>query len=159
MDSMPREMEPKIEWKYSAFFSLVREKWRDCDLGRSRRVGYGCLAVFNSGLSRVTRDSRQRTDTLASVMSANSQESSSSRVSGVDKAPEGYPPASFASRIQLPNGDLAELTYDSLDQGGRIQKAIDAVRGDDAGAVAVFLGTTRDNFQGKMQKANFPLLH
>ena len=64
-------------------------------------------------------------------------------------APEGRPPTSFAQRLITPLGDIAELTYDSLDGNQRIRQTIDCVRRDDAGAIAVFLGTTRDNFQGE----------
>ena|ERR1700733_135817 len=66
-------------------------------------------------------------------------------------APESHPPASFAQILVTPLGDIAELTYDSLDDNQRICQTIDSVRRDDAGAIAVFLGTTRDNFQGEVE--------
>jgi molybdopterin synthase catalytic subunit len=66
-------------------------------------------------------------------------------------APESRPPTSFAQILVTPLGDIAELTYDSLDDNQRICQIIDSVRRDDAGAIAVFLGTTRDNFQGEVE--------
>jgi hypothetical protein len=65
---------------------------------------------------------------------------------------ETHPPKSFAQKLVTPLGDVTELTYDSLDENLRISQTIDFVRRDDAGAIAVFLGTTRDNFQGKFEK-------
>jgi len=63
---------------------------------------------------------------------------------------ESRPPTSFAQILVTPLGDIAELTYDSLDDNQRICQTIDSVRRDDAGAIALFLGTTRDNFQDKV---------
>ncbi|KAF8306194.1 hypothetical protein DL93DRAFT_2143994, partial [Clavulina sp. PMI_390] len=62
---------------------------------------------------------------------------------------DSNPPTSFAQRAESPSGDIAELTYESLDDPKRLCAAIGAVRRDDAGAIATFFGTTRDNFQGK----------
>ncbi|KAG8690419.1 Molybdopterin synthase catalytic subunit [Ceratobasidium sp. 395] len=42
-------------------------------------------------------------------------------------------------------GDIFSLTYDPLDTSA----IMDSVRDDSAGALAVFVGTTRDNFNGK----------
>ncbi|KAG8711154.1 Molybdopterin synthase catalytic subunit, partial [Ceratobasidium sp. 423] len=42
-------------------------------------------------------------------------------------------------------GDSFSLSHSSLD----INKIMDSVRDDGAGALAVFVGTTRDNFNGK----------
>lgn len=64
------------------------------------------------------------------------------------------PPTSYAQRIETAYGDIAELTYESLDEHNRISQAIDCVRRDDAGAITTFLGTTRDNFQGELAYYN-----
>lgn len=69
-----------------------------------------------------------------------------------------HPPASFPQKVVTSCGDIAELTYDSLDEGNRTSQAIDIVRRDDAGAVAVFLGTTRDNFEGKFRAIVYRLI-
>ncbi|EWC45767.1 molybdopterin synthase catalytic subunit [Drechslerella stenobrocha 248] len=53
---------------------------------------------------------------------------------------EGIKSAGDADR-----GTFVGLTYDKLD----ITSAIDRVRSPKAGAVVVFIGTTRDNFEGK----------
>lgn len=65
--------------------------------------------------------------------------------------PEAQSPKSFAQRLITPLGDIAELTYDPLDENQRICQTIDCVKRDDAGAIAVFLGTTRDKFQGEFE--------
>lgn len=54
------------------------------------------------------------------------------------------PPASHAARIDAPSGDITELTYEPLNASN----IIDSVKDDGAGAIAVFIGTTRDSFQG-----------
>lgn len=59
-----------------------------------------------------------------------------------------YPLTSYAASHITPHGDIAQLTYENLDEGDRIKDAIESVKREDAGAVALFLGTTRDNFQG-----------
>lgn len=53
------------------------------------------------------------------------------------------PTASFAALLHSPYGECA-LTYEALD----VQGIIDSVGDDGAGAVAVFIGTTRDSFEG-----------
>lgn len=73
---------------------------------------------------------------------------SSTSVPQPSLAKDTYPPTSYAASLTTAQGDIAELTYDPLDEGDRIRRTIDRVRRDDAGAVAVFLGTTRDGFQG-----------
>ncbi|KAF9518253.1 hypothetical protein BS47DRAFT_1359030 [Hydnum rufescens UP504] len=59
------------------------------------------------------------------------------------------PPSSYAARNSTPQGDLLELTHDSLDKPSFLNSVVDSVRRDRAGAVALFIGTTRDEFQGK----------
>ncbi|KAG9074519.1 Molybdopterin synthase catalytic subunit [Ceratobasidium sp. 370] len=49
------------------------------------------------------------------------------------------------SLVEPATGDNFALTYDSLD----VSKIMDSVRDDGAGALALFVGTTRDNFNGK----------
>lgn len=57
----------------------------------------------------------------------------------------GYPEASVAAKKTTSLGDTLELTYEKLNT-----EAITAtVKDDGAGAIAVFIGTTRDSFQGK----------
>jgi len=53
------------------------------------------------------------------------------------------PPASVATKLEIPEGTFA-LTYDKLDSEAIIRSAQD----DSAGAIAVFIGTTRNSFQG-----------
>lgn len=45
-------------------------------------------------------------------------------------------------------GDHFGLTYDPLDISG----IMNSVRDDGAGALAVFVGTTRDNFNGRLRR-------
>lgn len=54
------------------------------------------------------------------------------------------PSASVAARLDIPEGTCA-LSYDALD----VQTIIQSVADDDAGATAVFIGTTRNSFKGK----------
>jgi molybdopterin synthase catalytic subunit len=49
------------------------------------------------------------------------------------------------SFIEPSTGDSFCVTHDPLD----VSKIIDSVRDNAAGALAVFVGTTRDNFDGK----------
>lgn len=53
------------------------------------------------------------------------------------------PPASVAVELQIPEGTFV-LTYDKLDS----EAIIRSVRDDAAGAIAAFIGTTRNSFQG-----------
>ena len=53
------------------------------------------------------------------------------------------PPASVAVKLEIPEGTFV-LTYDKLDSGTIIQ----SVQDDTAGAIAVFIGKTRNSFQG-----------
>jgi hypothetical protein len=54
------------------------------------------------------------------------------------------PPASTSGRQVTDAGDILELTYDTLDS----ETIIKSVQDNGAGAVAVFIGTTRDTFEG-----------
>ena len=60
-----------------------------------------------------------------------------------DAEPSLDPPASVAIKLEIPEGTFV-LTYDKLDSGTIIQ----SVQDDTAGAIAVFIGTTRNSFQG-----------
>ena len=51
--------------------------------------------------------------------------------------------ASVAAKLETPAG-LCELTYEQLDS----QVIIDYVRSPEAGALAIFIGTTRNSFKG-----------
>ena len=53
------------------------------------------------------------------------------------------PPTSIAAELRTPEGTFV-LTYDKLDSEAIIQ----SVQDDAAGAIAVFIGTTRNSFQG-----------
>ncbi|RPD55815.1 molybdenum cofactor synthesis 2 [Lentinus tigrinus ALCF2SS1-6] len=55
------------------------------------------------------------------------------------------PPASVEARLDIPEGTCA-LTYEPLD----VQAIINSVTDDAAGATAVFIGTTRNSFKGKV---------
>ncbi|KAJ9122210.1 hypothetical protein QFC24_004440 [Naganishia onofrii] len=57
----------------------------------------------------------------------------------------GYPEASVAARETTALGDTLELTYEKLDA----EAITRTVKDDGAGAIALFIGTTRDSFQGK----------
>lgn len=46
--------------------------------------------------------------------------------------------------LTSPEGDMAALTHDVLD----VLKITQSVQSDQAGAIATFIGTTRDNFKG-----------
>ena len=54
-------------------------------------------------------------------------------------------PASLAAKLEIPEGSFV-LTYDKLDSEAIIRSAQD----DAAGAIAVFIGTTRNSFQGAL---------
>jgi hypothetical protein len=68
------------------------------------------------------------------------------------------PPSSYAARNSTPQGDLLELTHDSLDEPNCLSGIVHSVRRDSAGAVALFIGTTRDEFQGDSQERPYRLL-
>jgi len=53
------------------------------------------------------------------------------------------PPASVAAKLQITEGTFV-LTYDKLDS----EAIIRSVQDDTAGAIAAFIGTTRNSFQG-----------
>jgi len=55
------------------------------------------------------------------------------------------PSASVAAKLEIPEGTFV-LTYDKLDSEAIIQ----SVQDDAAGAIAVFIGTTRNSFQGQV---------
>ncbi|KAE8255446.1 hypothetical protein A4X13_0g3039 [Tilletia indica] len=55
------------------------------------------------------------------------------------------PPSSVSARTTTELGDVAELTYDPIDEGAVLR----AVRDPGAGATCLFVGTTRDEFQGR----------
>ncbi|KAL7285368.1 hypothetical protein ACG7TL_000463 [Trametes sanguinea] len=55
------------------------------------------------------------------------------------------PSASIEARLDIPEGTCA-LTYEPLD----VQTIIQSVADDGAGATAVFIGTTRNSFKGKV---------
>ncbi|KAE8229895.1 hypothetical protein CF326_g5113 [Tilletia indica] len=55
------------------------------------------------------------------------------------------PPSSVPARTTTELGDVAELTYDPIDEGAVLR----AVRDPGAGATCLFVGTTRDEFQGR----------
>jgi len=55
------------------------------------------------------------------------------------------PPASITAKLQIPEGTFV-LTYGKLDS----EAIIRLVQDDAAGAIAVFIGTTRNSFQGAL---------
>ena len=61
------------------------------------------------------------------------------------------PPASVATELRIPEGTFV-LTYDKLDS----EAIIRSVQDDTAGAIAVFIGTTRNSFQGALDTLSFP---
>jgi len=61
-----------------------------------------------------------------------------------DSEPSLNPPASIAAKLEIPEGTFV-LTYDKLDSEAIIQSVQDG----GAGATAVFIGTTRNSFQGQ----------
>ena len=65
------------------------------------------------------------------------------------------PPSSYAARNLTERGDLLELTYESLDEPDFLNRVVDHVRRDSSGAIGLFIGTTRDEFQGDSQQG-FP---
>lgn len=71
-------------------------------------------------------------------------EASSSSAPG----PTEYPEASVSAQKTTELGDLLELTYDKLNT----EAIIDSVKDDGAGAIATFIGTTRNSFQGKFTR-------
>jgi hypothetical protein len=52
-------------------------------------------------------------------------------------------PASVAAKLQIPEGTFV-LTYEKLDS----EAILRSVQDDTAGAIAAFIGTTRNSFQG-----------
>ena len=54
------------------------------------------------------------------------------------------PPASVAAKLEIPEGTFA-LTFNKLDS----EAVIRSVQDETAGATAVFIGTTRNSFQGE----------
>ncbi|KAI0669816.1 molybdenum cofactor synthesis 2 [Trametes maxima] len=56
-----------------------------------------------------------------------------------------WPPASVEARVETPQG-ICALTYEPLDT----QEIVRSVADDGAGATAVFIGTTRNSFKGKV---------
>ncbi|KAI5121289.1 hypothetical protein M0805_002332 [Coniferiporia weirii] len=56
------------------------------------------------------------------------------------------PPASTAARLSTDDGSVCALTYDPLDTSA----IVDSVTSDAAGAKAIFVGTTRNSFRGKV---------
>ena len=69
----------------------------------------------------------------------------------LDPEPSLIPPASVATELQIPEGTFV-LTYDKLDS----EAIIRSVQDDTAGAIAVFIGTTRNSFQGALKTLPFP---
>jgi len=65
----------------------------------------------------------------------------------MDENPSQYLPhsASTSGSVETSNGDIGALTFDALDPLA-IQRS---VQSDQAGAIAMFIGTTRDSFKGK----------
>ncbi|KAG9014719.1 Molybdopterin synthase catalytic subunit [Tulasnella sp. JGI-2019a] len=57
----------------------------------------------------------------------------------------GTSPSEADASCQTPEGDIAVLTFDILDSSIITR----SVQSDQAGAVALFIGTTRDNFKGR----------
>ncbi|KAK0567215.1 hypothetical protein OC861_002812 [Tilletia horrida] len=55
------------------------------------------------------------------------------------------PPSSVSGTTSTTEGDVAQLTYDPIDEA----QVLKAVRDPGAGATCLFVGTTRDNFQGR----------
>ena len=55
------------------------------------------------------------------------------------------PPSSVAAKLEIPEGTFV-LTYNKLDS----EAIIRSVQDDTAGAIAVFIGTTRNSFQGAL---------
>ena len=70
-----------------------------------------------------------------------------------DPQPPATPPASIAAELQIPEGTFV-LTYDKLDS----EAIIRSVQDDTAGAIAVFIGTTRNSFQGVSHNSLIPLV-
>lgn len=58
------------------------------------------------------------------------------------------PPASVAAKLRIPEGTFV-LTYEKLDS----EAIIRSVQDDTAGAIAAFIGTTRNSFQGALPTA------
>ncbi|KAL9933150.1 hypothetical protein V8E36_007868 [Tilletia maclaganii] len=55
------------------------------------------------------------------------------------------PPGSVSATTSTESGDVAQLTYEAIDEGSVLR----AVRDAGAGATCLFVGTTRDHFQGR----------
>ena len=66
--------------------------------------------------------------------------------------PSLNPPASAAAaaKLEIPEGTFV-LTYEKLES----EVVIQSVQDDAAGAIAVFIGTTRDSFQGTLNGSSF----
>ena len=62
------------------------------------------------------------------------------------------PPASVAAKLEIPEGAFF-LTYDKLDS----EAILRSVQDDAAGATAMFIGTTRNSFQGVLRNLFFAL--
>mgnify|MGYP002718954343 FL=1 len=66
---------------------------------------------------------------------------------GAPRSDTDYPEASVAAKTTTSFGDILELTYEKLNT----EVIIASVKDDGAGAIAVFIGTTRDSFQGELR--------
>lgn len=69
-----------------------------------------------------------------------------------DSEPSLNHPASVATKLEIPEGTFV-LTYDNLDS----EAIIRSVQDDTAGAIAVFIGTTRNSFQGAFCSPPIPI--
>lgn len=58
-------------------------------------------------------------------------------------------PSSYAARSTTSLGNIVELTFHSLDDNTVVKSIIDLVKDNASGAISLFIGTTRDNFQGE----------
>ena len=70
-----------------------------------------------------------------------------------ESKPSLNPPASVPAKLVIPEGTFV-LTYDKLDSEAIIQ----SVKDDAAGAIAIFIGTTRNSFQGASGSFSFSVL-
>ena len=68
--------------------------------------------------------------------------------------PSLNPPTSAAAKLEIPEGTFV-LTYEKLESEAVIQ----SVQDDAAGAIAVFIGTTRDSFQGTLNGSSVFFSH
>ena len=62
-----------------------------------------------------------------------------------DTQSTSYPAASRSAKLTNNLGDTFELTYERLDT----ESIVNTVKDDGAGAIATFIGTTRNSFQGE----------